>query len=90
MAFVKKIWVNVPDPTNMPEIPEGQESILALDADNLNRIEEGIAESVQEAKDAKIHADNNIMYIKENVTEPGTKTITIVIFFNIVFIIKTK
>ena len=42
MAFEKKIWLNVPDPSNPPEPPEGQDSLAVFDADNMNRIEDGI------------------------------------------------
>lgn len=45
MAFTKKIWVNVPDPSNPPSIPEGQDELARFDADNMNRIEEGIEEA---------------------------------------------
>lgn len=42
MAFTKKEWVNVPDPSNPPSIPEGQDALARFDADNMNRIEAGI------------------------------------------------
>lgn len=42
MAFKKKTWVNVSDPSKLPDIPEGQDSLARFDADNMNRIEEGI------------------------------------------------
>lgn len=42
MAFQKKAWLNVPDPLNPPEPPEGQDSLAVFDADNMNRIEGGI------------------------------------------------
>ena len=44
MAFKKKKWVNVPDPSNPPTIPEGQDALARFDADNMNRIEDGIEE----------------------------------------------
>lgn len=44
MAYTKKKWVNVPDPSNPPSIPEGQDALARFDADNMNRIEEGIEE----------------------------------------------
>lgn len=47
MSFEKKVWVNVPDPNNPPEIPEGQDALARFDADNMNRIEDGIANSLQ-------------------------------------------
>ena len=45
MAFTKKIWVNVPDPSNPPSIPEGQAALARFDAENMNRIEEGLEEA---------------------------------------------
>ena len=42
MAFTKKIWVDVPDPSNPPAIPEGQDALARFDAANMNRIEEGV------------------------------------------------
>lgn len=45
MAFTKKTWVNVPDPSNPPSVPEGQDALARFDADNMNRIEEGISDS---------------------------------------------
>lgn len=47
MAYTKKIWVDVPDPSNLPSIPEGQDSLARFDANNMNRIEEGINESLE-------------------------------------------
>ena len=46
MAFTKKKWVNVPDPSNPPSIPEGQDALARFDAENMNRIEEGIEEAL--------------------------------------------
>lgn len=43
MAFIKKKWVDVPDPSNPPAIPAGQDALARFDAANMNRIEEGIA-----------------------------------------------
>ena len=43
MAYTKKIWVDVSDPSNLPSIPEGQDSLPRLDADNMNRLENGIS-----------------------------------------------
>lgn len=45
MNYKKKIWINIPDPNNMPAIPQGQDELAIFDADNMNRIEEGIAKS---------------------------------------------
>ncbi len=45
MAFTKKTWVNVPDPSNPPSIPEGQDALARFDAENMNRIEEGIEDA---------------------------------------------
>lgn len=42
MDFTKKTWVNVPDPSKLPDIPEGQDSLARFDAENMNRIEEGV------------------------------------------------
>lgn len=44
MAYIKKIWVDVPDPNNPPSIPEGQDALARFDAENMNRIEDGIAD----------------------------------------------
>ena len=46
MAYTKKKWVNVPDPSNPPSIPEGQGALARFDADNMNRIEDGIADAL--------------------------------------------
>lgn len=51
MAYTKKIWVDVPDPSNLPDIPEGQDSLARFDAKNMNRIEEGIENSVKKTGD---------------------------------------
>ena len=51
MAFIKKIWVNVPDPSKLPAVPEGQDSLARFDADNMNRIEEGIAAALSQSKE---------------------------------------
>ena len=51
MAFEKRIWVNVPDPTKLPPVPEGQDALARFDAENMNRIEDGILESA-------LHASN--------------------------------
>lgn len=48
MAFIKKKWVNVPDPSNPPSIPEGQDALARFDADNMNRIEDGIAKATED------------------------------------------
>lgn len=45
MAFTKKTWVNVPDPSNLPSIPGGQDALARFDAENMNRIEKGIEEA---------------------------------------------
>lgn len=46
MAYTKKTWVNVPDPSNY----EGDLSSLPrFDAENMNRIEEGIASHIADA-----------------------------------------
>ena len=45
MAFTKKKWVNVPDPSNLPDVPEGQDALARFDAENMNRIEEGVKEA---------------------------------------------
>lgn len=60
MAFEQKTWVDVPDPTKIDEItiPEGQDSILALDAENLNRIEQGIADAHQLIDDKDKEAES--------------------------------
>lgn len=42
MTFIKKKWVDVPDPSNLPAIPSGQDALARFDAANMNRIEEGI------------------------------------------------
>ena len=42
MAYTKKTWVDVPDPSSPPAIPEGQDSLARFDAENMNRIENGI------------------------------------------------
>lgn len=42
MEFIPKKWVNVPDPLNPPAIPEGQSALAVFDANNMNRIEQGI------------------------------------------------
>lgn len=46
MAFKKKTWVNVPDPSNPPSIPEGQDALARFDAENMNRIEDGVEEAL--------------------------------------------
>lgn len=43
MDFTKKIWVNVPDTSNLPDIPKGQDALARFDAENMNRIEDGIS-----------------------------------------------
>ena len=45
MAYTKKTWVNVPDPSKPPSIPEGQDDLARFDAENMNRIEEGVEEA---------------------------------------------
>lgn len=45
MSFEKKVWLNVPDENNPPPVPEGQDALARFDADNMNRIEEGIDKS---------------------------------------------
>ena len=45
MAYKKKTWVNVPDPSSLPSIPEGQDALARFDAENMNRIEEGVEEA---------------------------------------------
>lgn len=57
MDFQKMKWIDVPDPENdmptiadIPDRPEYQMAVLALDAENMNRIEEGI-ESAHEITD---------------------------------------
>lgn len=52
MAYTKKKWVNVPDPSNLPSIPEGQDALACFDAENMNRIEDGIVE-IQALADSK-------------------------------------
>ena len=48
MSFQKMKWINVPDPNNMPTIddipnrPEYQTVVPVLDADTMDRIEEGV------------------------------------------------
>lgn len=42
MAYTKKKWVNVDDPSNLPVIPEGQDALARFDAENMNRIEDGV------------------------------------------------
>ena len=51
MAFTKKTWVNVPDPSNLPSAPEGQDALARFDADNMNRIEDGIEEALNRTKE---------------------------------------
>ncbi len=48
MAYTKKTWVNVSDPSNPPSIPEGQDALARFDADNMNRIEDGIAKAMED------------------------------------------
>lgn len=45
MAYTKKTWVDVPDPSNPPSIPEGQDALARFDAENMNRVEDGIKEA---------------------------------------------
>ena len=55
MAYDKKTWVNVPDPSNPPAIPAGQDALARFDADNMNRIEEGIKEAHIHIEDVSLH-----------------------------------
>ena len=55
MAFKKKIWVNVPDISNLPDIPEGQDALARFDAENMNRLEEGVESSATHVTDAHLH-----------------------------------
>ena len=70
MAFQKMKWIDVPDPNNMPTLddivdrPEYQNTIPAFDAENMNRIEDGIEECIQGIEDVKIYVDNNIILLK--------------------------
>lgn len=61
MAYTKKIWVNVPNASELTEeelnalIPENEEgikqdSLARFDADNMNRIEGGIQEAIDAPK----------------------------------------
>lgn len=55
MAFEKRIWVDVPDPNNLPEVPQeaidiGQNYIPTMDAQELNRLENGIKNNETEVK----------------------------------------
>lgn len=50
MAFEQKIWLNVPDKSNPPDIPEGQDALARFDADNMNRIENGIKENAESSR----------------------------------------
>ena len=45
MTFTKKEWVNVPDPSKLPSVPEGQDALARFDAENMNRIENGLDEA---------------------------------------------
>ena len=46
MAYTKKTWVNVPDPSKFTK--EQLDSFPRFDADNMNRIEEGIEEHIND------------------------------------------
>ena len=59
MSYVKKKWINVPDPSNPPSIPEGQDSLARFDADNMNRIEDGIEEAVEHNEIVASHLANH-------------------------------
>ena len=48
MAYTKKEWVDVSDPSNLPDIPDGQDALCRFDAANMNRIEDGIQETKDE------------------------------------------
>lgn len=47
MAYTKKTWKNVPDTSDPPDIPEGQDALARFDAENMNRIEDGIEEALK-------------------------------------------
>lgn len=67
MAYTKKKWVNVPNPSNPPSIPEGQDALARFDADNMNRIEDGV-------EAARVHIDDDIRHIEpEERTEWDSK-----------------
>ena len=55
MAYTKKTWVNVPDPSNPPSIPNGQNALARFDAENMNRIEEGVNEAKTHREDTSLH-----------------------------------
>ncbi|MBR5461160.1 MAG: hypothetical protein IKU75_01790 [Butyricimonas sp.] len=55
MAYIKKTWVDVPDPSNPPSIPEGQDALARFDAANMNRIEDGVGTSVKHIDDTTKH-----------------------------------
>ena len=55
MAYIKKTWVNVPNPSNPPSIPDGQDALARFDAENMNRIEDGIEKSVAHVSDSVVH-----------------------------------
>lgn len=58
MAFKKKIWVNVPDISNLPSIPDGQDSLARFDAENMNRIEDGIEENMSSIEEIASSTEN--------------------------------
>lgn len=64
MAFQKMKWIDVPDPNNMPTLddivdrPEYQNTIPAFDAENMNRIEEGIDAAHKNKLDKLTYEEN--------------------------------
>lgn len=79
MDFKKKTWLNIPDPNNLPEIPEGQDSLAVFDADNMNRIEDGIENNTNQLIDlykSNVLKNINKHYWKRQKVELSTQLAT--------------
>ena len=55
MVYTKKTWVNVDDPSNLPSIPEGQDALARFDAENMNRIEDGVSAAKNHLENTSLH-----------------------------------
>ena len=71
MAFNKRTWVNVPDPSNY----DGDlNSLPRFDADNMNRIEGGVEEAITSSKTAYVKGES-LLSINKNGLYYGTEMI---------------
>lgn len=77
MTFTRKEWVNVPDPSKLPPVPEGQDSLARFDAENMNRIENGIEEATHNvAKHTHSAEDVGLANVPNVTTNDQTPTYT--------------